>query len=157
MTNTDFYLYMFIGILGVAYPVLLQVIARLDDKYSSNHILEIFTEERGLKYFQGTLLISFVLIVIWTIVYYVYYLDLTPQYVWIEDLIKILLSVMVTILAGVFLHLVNKVITYYTPAKLYEQLSARHNKVSEGSTWLRKWKKTNNLPLWLTSRLLQTF
>lgn len=157
MTSTDFYLYMFIGILGVAYPVLLQVIARLDDKYSSNHILEIFTEERGLKYFQGTLLISFVLIVIWTIVYYVYYLDLTPQCVWIYHLIKILLSIMVAILAGVFLHLVNKVITYYTPAKLYEQLSARHNKVSEGSTWLRKWKKTNNLPLWLTSRLLQTF
>ena len=42
MTSIDAYIYIVIGLLGVAYPVLLQVIARLDDKYSSDKIVELF-------------------------------------------------------------------------------------------------------------------
>ena len=45
MTSIDAYIYIIIGLLGVAYPILLQVIARLDDKYSSDIIVELFDQE----------------------------------------------------------------------------------------------------------------
>ena len=52
MTGTDFYIYIVISLLGVAYPLLLQVIARLDEKYSSENIVELFDKEFEGKAFK---------------------------------------------------------------------------------------------------------
>lgn len=51
MTSIDAYIYIIIGLLGVAYTVLLQVVARLDEKYSSDKIVDLFDKEWENKVF----------------------------------------------------------------------------------------------------------
>lgn len=67
MTNLDFYIYIVISLLGVAYPLLLQVVARLDEKYSSIRIVAKFDQEYEGRVFKVLLYISLILIVIWTL------------------------------------------------------------------------------------------
>ena len=55
MTGIDFYIYIVISLLGVAYPLLLQVISRLDEKYSSENIVELFDKELEGKTFKWLL------------------------------------------------------------------------------------------------------
>jgi hypothetical protein len=46
-----------VAILGVAYPILLQVISKLDEKYNSNLIVNFFKEEIEYKWFKRLLYI----------------------------------------------------------------------------------------------------
>lgn len=44
------------GILGIAYPILLEVVSRLDEKYSSLVVLELFGKEKVRKFFSASLI-----------------------------------------------------------------------------------------------------
>lgn len=117
MTEIDIYLTATITILGVAYPILLQVIARLDEKYSSDHIVELFNLEWELKAFKYSLKIALVLIVIWS-------LKLVPLFsndffdIYINNSAAILIAVVSVFLVITFFLLVDKILTYYTPTKI---------------------------------------
>ena len=63
MSYFDFCIYFTISLTGVAYPLLLQVIARLDDKYTSHHIVELFKKERIYWSFRFTLYCLIVFII----------------------------------------------------------------------------------------------
>ncbi len=53
MVGIDAYIYIIISLLGVAYPLLLQVIARLDEKYDSDNIGNLFDKEPEGNFFPG--------------------------------------------------------------------------------------------------------
>ena len=53
-----------VALLGIAYPILIQTIARLQDKYSSGLIIKLFNKEKVYRFFQLFLLTSLVSIVI---------------------------------------------------------------------------------------------
>lgn len=65
MVSLDACIYTIIAILGVAYPILLQVISRLDDKYSSVQAVELFDNEPEKKFFVYSLVASVAAAGIW--------------------------------------------------------------------------------------------
>ena len=67
MVGIDAYIYIVISLLGVAYPLLLQVIARLDEKYDSDNIGNLFDKEPEGNFFRYSLISSLILIVIWSL------------------------------------------------------------------------------------------
>lgn len=127
MTSIDGYIYIIIGLLGVAYPVLLQVIARLDDKYSSDKIVELFNQEWEYSAFRYTLISSLILFVIWSLKF-----ESKVQINGLDFLINnsasILLAISTIFLVVFFFFFVKKILIYYTPSKFIPFLVERHNK-----------------------------
>lgn len=127
MSSVDAYIYIIIGLLGVAYPILLQVIARLDEKYSSENIVELFDREKEGKLFRYFLISSLVFTFIWS-------LKLEP--VWQIDGLNwfinnsgvIFVAVNTILLVVSFFFFVEKILIYYTPVKFIRYLRTKHNK-----------------------------
>lgn len=46
------------AILGIAVPLLIGVIQRIDDKYESTRLIQLFMNERSTKHFLGLLAIT---------------------------------------------------------------------------------------------------
>ena len=127
MASIDAYIYLTVGLLGVAYPVLLQVVARLDEKYSSDKIVELFDKERENKAFKFSLILSLFFIVIWSLklspIIHIDCLDFI-----IENSASLLLAVSTILLIISFFFFVNKILIYYTPTKFIPYLIARNEK-----------------------------
>ena len=126
MDSIEVYIYIIIGLLGVAYPILLQVVARLDEKYCSDIIVELFNKEKASKAFKFFLILSLILVIIWS-------LRLPPLIsikgfdFFIENSASILLAISCIILVVSFFKFVNKILTYYTPIKFIPYLIKQHN------------------------------
>lgn len=127
MTNIDAYIYIIIGLLGVAYPILLQVVARLDEKYSSDKIVELFNQEWENKAFRYSLISSLFFLVLWTLklpaVIQIDSLDFL-----IENSASLLLAINAILLVIFFFFFVNKILIYYTPSKFIPYLIQRNEK-----------------------------
>jgi len=127
MTSVDAYIYIIIGLLGVAYPVLLQVVARLDEKYSTERIVELFDQEWESKAFPYSLYSSLICIVIWS-------LKLPPLFhtgsfldFIIENSATLLIAINAILLVIFFFFFVKKILIYYTQTKLISYLIKKHN------------------------------
>lgn len=125
MENIDAYINTVIALLGVAYPLLLQVIARLDEKYSSDKIVELFDQEWESKAFPYSLYSSLIFIVIW-------WLKLPPLIkldgfdFFIENSASILVAVNAILLVIFFFFYVRKILIYYTLTKFIPYLIEKH-------------------------------
>lgn len=127
MTSIDAYIYIIIGLLGVAYPVLLQVVARLDEKYSSDKIAELFDQEWEKKAFKYSLISSLLFIVLWSLklpaLIHVDHLDFL-----IENSASLLLAINSILLVISFFYFVNKILIYYSPTKFIPYLIKQNEK-----------------------------
>ena len=50
------------AILGIAVPLLIEVIQRIDDNYESTRLIQLFMNERSTKHFLGLLAITIFLL-----------------------------------------------------------------------------------------------
>lgn len=127
MASIDAYIYIIIGLLGVAYPVLLQVVARLDEKYSSDKIVELFDQEWEIKAFKYSLISSLFFVVIWSLKLpakvHVAGLDF-----FIKNSASLLLAFNSILLVIFFFFFVSKILIYYTPTKFIPYLIKRNEK-----------------------------
>lgn len=113
------------SILGIAYPILLEVISRVDEKYSSITILELFRSERENFFFIRMLIISLVLILVWMLKLppiiklpgLDYFISHSAEYLLITSTILLIIS---------FFLFVRKVLIYYTPTRFIPYLIRRH-------------------------------
>ncbi len=121
-----------VAIFGIAYPVIFQVISRLDEKYNSEFILELFNhgkEGRAFKWILGLSVFSIIL----------YMLDLQPlsDFGLLNPIINnsaLLILLFCTLLLIIaFFVLVEKVLVYYTPSRLFTDLSKKHKENSGNS------------------------
>lgn len=125
MDEIGLYATIIISILGVAYPILLQVIAKLDGSYTSVRIVELFEREPRRRWFRVQLPISLVALFVWT-------LKLPPfppfeNWGFLVDQSGALLVMVMTILLVVsFILLVNRIFTYYVPSRLVSYLMRQH-------------------------------
>lgn len=116
-----------IAVLGIAYPIILQLITRLNDTYNSSLVVKIFEEEFDLKAFKVFLFISIISIFIWS-------LNLKPiealrDKSWlIDNSANMTVFISSFILTLYFLKLIQKVFTYYSPVKLTPYLLKRYKK-----------------------------
>jgi hypothetical protein len=127
MTSVDAYIYIIIGLLGVAYPVLLQVVARLDEKYSSERILELFNQEWESKAFPYTLYSSLICIVIWSLKLQPLIHSGCPVDFIIDNSAALLIAINTIFLVVFFFLYVKKILIYYTQTKLITYLIKKHN------------------------------
>lgn len=126
MTSTDAYIYVIIGILGVAYPVLLQVVARLDEKYESDHIVELFNKEWENKAFRYSLISSIFFLALWSLeLPAIIRIDEFDSL--IENSAALLIAISCVLLIVFFFFFVNKILVYYTPSKFILYLIAKHD------------------------------
>lgn len=116
-----------IAILGLAYPILLQVIARLDEKYESENIASLFKTEWEWKAFKYSLIAALIALLIWA-------LNRPPLLQvdglnwFINNSAKLTLLTSSIILVLSFFFFVNKVLKYYTPYSIIPYLVTRHEK-----------------------------
>lgn len=122
------------AILGIAYPILLEVITRLDEKYSSQIIVDLFSKEKENKLFRLSLNISLVALLIWMLKLpplikidgLNYIIGKSSEYILIISTISLIVS---------FFYFVKKVIIYYTPTKYLPYLISGHNKKPEANDY----------------------
>jgi hypothetical protein len=115
MGIVDICIYFVIGLLSVAYPILLQVIATLDEKYSSVVIVELFKKEKEYRFFRVLLVIT--LSLIWC--YVIANLSITINKLPGLPLIIVNgLFLSTALLITSFLLFISKILTYYTPSRI---------------------------------------
>ncbi len=127
--QVDFYTRVVVGILGVAFPILFQLIARLDEKYSSTLIVEMFNKEWENIWFIRSLIITLVATAVWTF-------QFTPLFQtdvrWMDYLIAnsadFLVFISTSISVLLFFYYVKKIFIYYTPSEFISYLKAEHLK-----------------------------
>jgi hypothetical protein len=116
-----------VAILGVAYPILLEVISRLDDKYSSTGIVDLFDKEKEKKYFSWLLIATVAAIVIWTMKW-PRLVNIPSLNTLIDNSALILLTACTILLLVSFFYLIEKILTYYRLTKFVRYLSRKHKK-----------------------------
>jgi hypothetical protein len=125
MASVDLFIYIIIGLLGLAYPILLQVIARLDEKYESEYIAELFKNEFEWTAFRYTLVASLIFAFIWSMklesLIDIEFLN------WLIDISAIIPVAVCTILLVIsFFFFAHKVLIYYNPYDLIPYLIERY-------------------------------
>lgn len=127
MDNISICITFIAGILGIAYPVLLQVVSRLDEKYNSLIVLDLFNKEYEKKSFTISLILSLVFIFLWM-------LKLKPffnpgnfgQIVNNSAEYLLIVSSLSTIIF--FFCFVRKILIYYTPNRFLNFLIKGNDK-----------------------------
>ena len=125
------YITVTITLLGIAYPILLQVVARLDEKYLSENIVSLFNKEIEYKLFKYSLISSLIFILLWT-------LKLKPIFqikglnFIINNSANIFLAIASIALVVSFFFYVNKILIYYNPTKFIKYLKKRHSNSNNG-------------------------
>jgi hypothetical protein len=131
MVSLDACIYTIIAILGVAYPILLQVISRLDDKYSSVQAVELFDNEPEKKFFVCSLIVSVATVGIW-------YCKFPPPAMLVAapgpvvntlaNSALLLVHASTAALIIFFFLLTTKTLTYYNVQKFSGYLQRKHRK-----------------------------
>ena len=67
MDEIGIYATVIITILGIAYPILFQVIAKLDENYSSDIVFDLFKKEPDSIWFLRLLRLSLIAVLIWSL------------------------------------------------------------------------------------------
>lgn len=130
MDNISICISFIAAILGIAYPILLEVISRLDEKYSSQIIVDLFSKEIENKIFTLSLRISLVSLLVWVLKFppliridsLNYVIGKSSEYILILSTIVLIIS---------FFYFVKKVLIYYTPTKYLPYLISRNDKNSK--------------------------
>jgi hypothetical protein len=115
MSVADLCIYLLIAMLSVAYPILLQVISRLDEKYSSVVIVDLFEKEKEYARFRELLVSTLVFIACYAVINLFITLNAIPC---INQIVVYLLVASTSLLIIYFLLFISKILTYYTPSKI---------------------------------------
>lgn len=127
MNEISIYISFVVAILAIAYPILFQVVTKLDEKYFSILIVDLFHEERVRKLFSIFLISSLISILIWTFK--------IPPIIrvdgfnfFIENSASIAVLISTILLITSFFLFVNKILIYYRPSKFIIYLMNKHKK-----------------------------
>lgn len=126
MDEIGIYATVVITILGIAYPILFQVIAKLDENYSSDIVFDLFKKEPDSIWFLRLLWLSLIAVLIWS-------LKLEPLFqidklnFIINNSASILIILSTTSLVVLFFFFVNKILTYYVLKDFAKYLIKKHN------------------------------
>lgn len=128
MDEIEIYATTIVAILGIAYPLVLQVISKLDDTYGSTRIIELFESEGVRKWFPYQLYASLISVFLWS-------LKLEPLYRFegnlgyvIDNSGTLLVIVNSILLVVAFILLVNKIFVYSTTSSIARYLIKKHDK-----------------------------
>lgn len=123
-----------IGMIGIAFPFLLQVVSSFDTKYSNDKIIKLFEEEKVSTAFKYSLYSSLIFVAIWS-------LNLKPLSCFknqnesinyfINNSAVILVEINATILVFLFFSYVNKVFIFISPSRLIPYLIKKYQNIEK--------------------------
>ncbi|TLX76076.1 hypothetical protein E9993_07650 [Labilibacter sediminis] len=125
INDISIYITVSITLLSVAYPILLQVIARLDEKYSSEIIVSLFDQEVEGRLFRWLLITTLVFIVVWTFKFKPF-IQIDGLNFLINNSANILVGLSSILLVISFFFYTRKILIYYTPTKFAQYLKSKH-------------------------------
>ena len=114
---------MIIAIFALGFPLLIQTITRIDDKYSSTKLIEVFRQETITNIFIWSLILSICFYIIWL-------LQIPPFANWgllIDNSALILLGLSTIVLIISTFLIVHLIHIYFVPEKLTNRLIQVHN------------------------------
>lgn len=124
----DFVNYTFSGlmsifgaIMGLAYPIILQSIQRIDEQYNSIRLAALFQQESIFKLFQGILFSNIIISIISPFALYLDSVAITIG-------VLLLQTTFVSALLFTSFSLFNLIRTYYDPNKLFNRLESSYEK-----------------------------
>jgi len=117
-----------VAIFGIAYPILFQVVSRLDEKYRSILILELFNKEKERLFFIIFLITSLTAILLY-ILKLPRIIDLNRINSIIDNSAVYLLLFSTVSLIISFFFFVRKILIYYTPSVFLKYLINKQNKL----------------------------
>lgn len=113
------------AILGIAYPILLQVITRLDERYSSQIIIDLYSRENSGKMFTKSIIAGLICLML-----YMLQLPRLGDWGWFNVVIDhsamIILVGATTILVGFFLYHISNILLYNNLRKFIPYLINKH-------------------------------
>lgn len=114
---------MIIAIFALVFPLLIQVITRIDDKYNSTRLIDVFKKDKITRLFLLSLLIAILSYIVW-------FLQLHPLYSWgwvIDNsaLLFVIISTLALILMTILI--ARLIYIYFVPERLINRLISLHN------------------------------
>ncbi|MDD3235832.1 MAG: hypothetical protein PHH43_05845 [Candidatus Cloacimonetes bacterium] len=129
MGHAETFISFLVAILGIAYPIIIQVVSRIEDKYCSHNVAVLFEKEPIHKWFLRMLICSIIVTILWT-------LDLPPlKFKMIELMFEYgsdwVVLVFVTILIVVFFLEVKLLMTYSVILRLSMRIKTKYNRSND--------------------------
>lgn len=122
------------GILGLAYPVLLQVVARLEEKYLSNNLVVLFFMEKEVIRFKTVLIVSLSVLGLYLILSLPpisgYLSDTRYSYIILLSLLYFVIGFLI-LLVFTFFFLISKILVYYNTMSLARYFVEEYHKESD--------------------------
>lgn len=121
------YIPIIIAVFAIAFPLLLQTVSRIDEKYHSTRLMNVFYKEQISRIFIIALISSLVSIVIW-------YLKIPRKVDWgilnfiIDHSAFLIITITSFALILVLFLFVRLIKIYYNPIKLLKRLTEKYNK-----------------------------
>lgn len=129
MSLPDICISFLIAMIGLAYPLMLQVIARLEDKYQSINILNLIKNEVVWKLYDFAIKSSLVVVLIYIIINHPL-LDFNDKVFHISIQIVAITLIVGTLLTVLFFLLFTKLVfVYYSPTNLIHYLISKDRKL----------------------------
>lgn len=115
-------------LLGAAYPIIIQAISNLDEKYSSIFILQIFKSEIKQKWFTISLVVCLVCIFIWTMHFQPLFEVSTTSWlnIFVNKSAVLLVIITTIILISYFIYVVNVGLKYHNAIDLVQRFQKKH-------------------------------
>jgi len=135
MSVVEICIYFIVAILGLTYPILLQVVARIDDKYG-NDFYSLFLKEREYLWFKRLLHIALILILFYAIVRVFNVLWPYVPVLILSRIIRFAILVASSVLLYYLTLLINKVLVYYNPQALVIYMIERNSAVISSNQFL---------------------
>lgn len=128
MPINDTSIYFIIAILGLAYPILLTAVTRLDEKYKSATIVRLFRRRWEFQLFQ-VLLIAGLVFVGAQIIWIIHFRPLPPEHpkFFLYDWSEIAVAVLCGALVIAFFFFVRRIVRFYDPGNLVATLRRNKN------------------------------
>lgn len=114
------------AILGIAVPLLIGVIQRIDDKYESTRLIQLFMNERSTKHFLGLLAIT-IFLLFYQLVAPPNYFDFGVLTKYIDYSAIILATIFCVLLTFSIFMIFRLIYIYNVPEKLQKHLIKRNN------------------------------
>ena len=128
MGITEICISFIVALIGIAYPLMTQVIARLEDKYVSIHVLNLIKRELVWKLFSRTIKSSLILVLLYVIINHPLVL-IPEQYFHIGLQIIVICLIVGTTLSVLSFTLFTKLVfDYYSTTKLLHYLIKKDRK-----------------------------
>ncbi len=139
-TNSSFssLITIFSAIIGLAYPVLLQSIQRIDEQYNSTRLAYRFQQENVFKFFKRVLFINIIISILCPFILYISNINTTVLFVTLQ-------TIFISALLFTSFHLFEIIRIYYNPKKLLERLKYSLEKKKTSMMNILKKREDNKL------------